>query len=194
MKALKITTKKIDALDERVKGLFANVKTAERLTSVGGESYSQQLEGAKTRYSDAVEERLAVESPIKRAVVNALRAVNGKAEAYALTTFIEIWSVAHRAEELLGSRGVAKKRRVGTTVTYEPSGPSANSYKYAAISTTIYLKRVADGWRLIGANRSSVYPKSTETFSLTISPEAAADINRAAFASITVRAAEAVAA
>ena len=185
MKPLKITTRSTDKLREKIKVLDRRIDAHKHLVDTPFNTQGLVTKQAK---------RLAVISTLSEMIdakvtdiEAALVYINGQAKAHTITTYAEVWAVADRAEVLLDSRGVSKKNRVGTTVAYDPSGPSAKAYKYGAISTTITLKRVADGWRLVGVNRITAWPQSPETFNLTISPEAADNISRAAFDGITVR-------
>ncbi len=185
MKPLKITTRETDRLRDRIRQFTISIERREKQ-----HQSSPNLDDAK-ECRLGLSETLCALIDSKTAAINAaLDKVNGKAVSHTINTYAGVAMIADRAEELLDARGVTKKGRVGTTVIHTPSGPSASSYKYAAVSTAIYLKRVADGWRLTGVERSSVWPKSSETFSLTVSAGAAADIYRAAFASIVVRSAE----
>ncbi len=187
MKALKITTRETDKLRDEIKELDRLIGLQE---SYANPHNTRGLEVKEARRIETISALSALIDAKSAAINAALDKVNGKAVAHTINTYAEVWAIADRAEQLLDARGVTKGRRAGTTVTYGPSGPSASSYKYAAISTTIHLKRVADGWRLVGVNRSSVWPKGSETFSLTVSAGAAADIYRAAFEGVVVRAAE----
>ena len=192
MKPLKITTRGTAKLRDRVKMIDFRIGAHKHLVDTPFNTaalVSKQVDLASLTTA------LSALIDAKTGAINAaLDKVNGKAVAHTINTYAGVAIIADRAEELLDSRGVTQKSRVGTTVIYTPSGPSASSYKYAAVSTTITLKRVADGWRLIDASRSSVWPKSAETFCLVVGSRAAEDINRAAFANIVVQFSEGVAA
>ena len=93
-----------------------------------------------------------------RKIEDALRAVNGTARSFTLASAADVRSVAADAEERLSF--LTKQERIGAYVNYHPAGPSAKSYKYAAISTTIFMRRYATGWFLTGATRSEIYPRA----------------------------------
>ena len=184
MKPLKITTRETDKLRDSIKELDRLIGLQEGYSDPHN---TRGLDAKRTKRIETISTLAAIIDAKRDAIVAALSSVNGRAEAHTISTYAEVWAVADRTEVLLDKRGVSKKNRVGTTVAYDPSGPSAKAYKYGAISTTITLKRVADGWRLVGVNRITAWPQSPETFNLTISPEAADNISRAAFDCITVR-------
>ncbi len=185
MKALKITTRETDRLRDKIKMLDIRIGAHKHLVDTPFNTtnlVSKQAERA------GLTEALCALIDSKTAAINAaLDKVNGKAVSHTINKYAGVAMIADRAEELLNARGVTQKGRVGTTVIHTPSGPGASSYKYAAVSTTIYLKRAADGWRLTGVERSSVWPKSSETFCIIVGSKAAEDINRAAFANIGVK-------
>ncbi len=189
MKALKITTRETDKLRDRVKVLATSIEHTEKY-STSGSYAARDIDKTKALMADVSATLCALIDSKTSAINAALDKVNGKAVSHTINTYAGVAMIADRAEKLLDARGVTQKGRVGTTVIHTPSGPGASSYKYAAVSTTIYLKRVADGWRLTGVERSSVWPKSSETFSLTVSGGAGADIFRAAFDGIVIRSAE----
>ena len=186
MKPLKITTRETDKLRDRIKVLDTSIDNTEKFSTHG--SYAvRDLDATKALRLTVVSTLSALIDAKTAAIVAALANVNGRAEAHTISTYADVWAVADRAEVLLDRRGVSKKNRVGATIIHHPSGPSASAYKYGVVSTDITLKRVADGWRLVGVNRYKQWPRSLELFSLTISPSAADDISRTAFDGITIR-------
>lgn len=96
--------------------------------------------------------------------------VNGRAKSFTLD-ISDLSKIAQRAENQLDESGLPKSKRVGAIVFYAPAGPSAKRYKYNAISTTVTLRRVKNGWRLIDASRCSARPQEPEHFRVRISPE-----------------------
>lgn len=122
------------------------------------------------------------EAPIRAA----LAAVNGRANAFTVTLMVELVDLAERAEKVLENRGVTKANRRNARVTYVPPGPNAKKYKYSAKSTRVTLERTSSGWRLIDVREDSVYPKSSETFLISVTKAAADDIRRDAFAGLTI--------
>ena len=192
MKPLKITTRETAKLRDRVKMLEFRIGAHKHLVDT---PFNTAALVSKQADRACLTSTLSALIDAETGAINAaLDKVNGKAVAHTINTYAGVALIADRAEDLLDERGVTQKGRVGTTVIYTPSGPSASSYKYAAVSTTITLKRVADGWRLIDATRTSVWPKSAETFCIIVGSKAAEDINRAAFENIVVQFNEGVAA
>jgi hypothetical protein len=106
----------------------------------------------------------------------ALASVNGRAESFALTTYGDVRAVVRKAEQRLNNLGVSKKNQVGAEVTFVPSGPTSNSYKYAAITTRITLSRTSGGWFLTSASRDEVYPNSDERLRIALSRDGCAQI------------------
>ena len=117
-------------------------------------------------------------------IESALRAVNGRAESFAVTTFEEVEAVAARAEDRL--KTLPRAGRAGTSVVYRPGGPSAGRYKYAATTTTLYLTRRVAGWYLASVASSTVWPKSAETFRVCITETQRDEIARRAVADFEI--------
>jgi uncharacterized protein (DUF1697 family) len=100
-------------------------------------------------------------------IERALAEVNGKAEAFAITTAEQVERIANRCEKALAH--IAKSRRIGVIVTHRPAGPSALSYGYSAISTQVEIRRFASGWFLVNISKVSVQPKIKEILRIEIS-------------------------
>jgi hypothetical protein len=115
-----------------------------------------------------------------------LDAVNGRASAFAVTTYEEVESAASDAEKRL--EGLPKADRAGAKASWRPAGPSAKSYKYRAASTVIALERRAAGWYLTGATRTEVYPAAPEKLTVFVTEAQADEIARRAVAGFTVMA------
>ena len=188
MKALKITTRETDKLRDRIKLLDTSIDAHKHM--VDSTFNTSKLVSKQAERASVISTLSAMIDAKAKAIVAALACCNGRAVARTISTYAEVWAVAERAEDLLAKRGVAKKNRVGTTVEHYPAGPSASAYKYGAISTHISLKRVSDGWRLVGVSRTTAWPRASELFELTISPEAAENVSRAAFDGFIVRSVE----
>ncbi len=107
-----------------------------------------------------------------------LLAVNGKANSFCITRCAEVQGIAHDMEARLSM--LPKPKRVGACVSYSPAGPSANSYKYEAISTTIVIRRFATGWFLTDVRRRHVWPGSQGGSHFGITPIQSAEIQRRA--------------
>lgn len=121
------------------------------------------------------------------AIVAALDAVNGRADAFTVSSWGDLSILAGKAEDELERKGVTQKNRTGAQLTYTPAGPTANSYKRGAISTRVTLRRTSAGaWTLAQVERTTVWPKNPERRTLTVSPAAREDIIRNALAGIAV--------
>jgi len=105
------------------------------------------------------------------AVNAALADVNGKASAFAITSWAQVMEVAQEAERRLEAAGLPKATRKGAVVAYRPAGPSAKAYKYAARSTRVTITRGSSDWYLTDVQAVSVYPRSVEQTATNISPE-----------------------
>lgn len=104
-------------------------------------------------------------------VEEALALVNGRAQSFTVTTYGDVRAVVRKVEERLDNLGVSKKNHLGAEVTFVPSGPIANSYKYAAITTRITLSRTSGGWFLTSVARDEVYPNSDERLRIALSSD-----------------------
>jgi hypothetical protein len=104
------------------------------------------------------------------AIEAALAAINGRAESFTITSAAQVAKIAEQAEQALAN-SLTKAARAGARVSYTPAGPSAKSYKRAAVSTTIGLERRAAGWVLIAIDRTEVFPRSPSRLHIALSPE-----------------------
>jgi hypothetical protein len=137
----------------------------------------------ETAHGEAIDRLETARGPARAKLRAALAKVNGRANAHTIATW-RVREIADRAELMLEGAGIhccrlpcqclsiPRRLRVGTRVQYTPAGPSANAYKYPAISTTIELVRRSTGWRLISIERAEIYPRGAEQFVVTISPAA----------------------
>lgn len=105
------------------------------------------------------------------AVREALAAVNGRATGF-VATYEDIVSAAERADEILDGLDAAKGDRLGAVVNYCPAGPSANSYRYGAKSTSVVLQMKSSGWHVISIVSCSVYPKNPEILKVSVTEKA----------------------
>jgi len=105
------------------------------------------------------------------AVNAALADVNGKASAFAITSWAQVMEVAQEAERRLEAAGLPKAARKGAVVAYRPAGPSAKAYKYASRSTDIWLLRGASDWFLTHVYGAVVYPLDKEKVTTNITRE-----------------------
>src|ERR1700733_8493666 len=101
--------------------------------------------------------KIAITPRNKIKINDALDAVNGDAIAFTIHHHYHITVLAERAERLLKMRGVLVKHLKGCTFTYTPPGPSAKSYTFGAISTTVRIERGSNDWFLVEAKRTLVY-------------------------------------
>lgn len=106
----------------------------------------------------------------------ALDAVNGKASSFTVSIATSVVEIAKAAEAYLADHKVVVSERPGAAVLYRPAGPTANAYRYGAISTSVRLIRTSSGWYLAGVERCKVYPRRAERFEVTIGDPAAANL------------------
>lgn len=66
---------------------------------------------------------------------------------------------AQDAEESLEDAEIANSFRSGAVYEVKPTGPSANSYKYAQLGTAVTFERKKGGWFLTKIERVQVWPK-----------------------------------
>jgi hypothetical protein len=107
------------------------------------------------------------------AIEDALANVNGSATSFTITKAAAVQRIVKRAEKHLFDNHVIASETSGTKVFFRPAGPSANAYKYAAISTMIELTRTGSGWYLTAAERVEVHSRQAEKFLVCVSDKAA---------------------
>jgi hypothetical protein len=113
------------------------------------------------------------------AIAAELNDVNGKAIAFTVYAPTMVVDAAQRAERYLADHGVPVRDRSGAKVSYRPAGPTANSYKYGAISTEVRLRRKSGSapvWYLDEVERVTVYPRNPERLAVEISDPATYDL------------------
>jgi hypothetical protein len=118
------------------------------------------------------------------AIESALAAINGRASAFAITGYWEVWKVADAAESHLSA--LPKAERVGAVAVHVPDGPAAKAYKYRAASTRLSLERRATGWFLTEIERTEVYPGTSGYLRLSITQAQADEIARRAVAGFRI--------
>ena len=101
----------------------------------------------------------------------ALAAVNGKAARHTYTDAVDLKHVAERAETELERLGLAKAYRAGARVVAESGEKLPGRYKYQATTTTVTLERGSNGWFLVAANSSTLWPQSAPTYRLALTPK-----------------------
>jgi len=107
--------------------------------------------------------------------------INGKAKAFTICTAKAVHDIAKVAEAKLAM--LPKADRKGAVADYCPAGPAANSYKYAAKSTRVYIERGTSDWFLTGVFSAEVRPKHREKMNIKITPAQVAEIQRRALLS-----------
>ena len=118
------------------------------------------------------------------AVAAALKAVNGRAESFAVTSIVEILAAAKRAESRLSM--LPKSQWQGIRVYFIPAGPSSRCYKYNAASTRVVIERESSAWFIAGISSTAVSPCDKEVLSIEINSDQAAEIQRRALADFYV--------
>jgi hypothetical protein len=129
--------------------------------------------------------RIKVSIQNNAAISAELLKVNGKAESFTITSANQILQAVARAEQKLSA--IPKAQWRGAMVMFRPAGPSANSYKYNAKSTRVFIERGATDWFLVNIQPDAVSPKEKEFLHITISADQAAEIQRRAVADFSVQ-------
>ena len=119
-----------------------------------------------------------------KALETALAAVNGRAEAFCITTGEELDRIARRAESRLDV--LPKASRPGARVAYRPSGPSASRYKYTARTTVVTLERRSAGWYLTDVRTDTLHPKAGERLTVWVTTVQRDEIARRAVADMNI--------
>ena len=100
-----------------------------------------------------------------------LKQVNGRAEKYAFDAS-DLRRVALALETELDTAGIAPSNRPGVTVVVRSAGPdrSRKSARWTpqAIGTVAHLRRYDGGWRLMKADRVTVYAGQAEKHRISI--------------------------
>jgi len=132
-----------------------------------------------------------LEEALRAPLVAHLKLINGKAKTYTMDADDVIY-YAFEKEENLKASGVTVKNLVGAEAWHRPAGKSGcNAYAKASgpsITTYIEIRRVADGWRLVHAERSQCYVNQNAFEKVIVSPAANDNIIQKATKNITVRA------
>ena len=117
----------------------------------------------------------ALDAKTTAAIDAELNDVNGRATAFTVYVPQMVVHAAQRAERYLADHGVPVSDRSGAKVSYRPAGPTANSYRYGAVSTEITVRRKAGSapvWYLDAVERVMVYPRNPERLAVQISDAA----------------------
>lgn len=147
------------------------LKARQHLFDVGGNLHTEQQRAARGEYRAAERvaslERMIVDARTRHeaekdriwpALVDAFRAVNGRASAFALDHDAAI-ARAIEAERDLEKRGVPVALRAGCEAWAASAGPEARAYEYGAVGTRYGLRRDSKGnWALISVERITVGP------------------------------------
>lgn len=114
---------------------------------------------------------------------NYLKQVNGKAEKYTYDVR-DMRRVASTLEAELDGAGIAQSNRVGVTAVACGAGPDRSrktaQWTPQAIGTVAHLRRYQGGWRLMKADRATVYAGQAEKHKIAI--------HRSEYTAIQVRA------
>jgi hypothetical protein len=129
--------------------------------------------------------RIKVNIQNNSAINAELLKVNGRAESFTITCAKQILEAINGAERKMSA--IPKAKWKGAKVMFRPAGPSANSYKYNAKSTRVYIERGATDWFLVNIQPDAVSPKEKEFLRITISADQAAEIQRRAIADFSVQ-------
>jgi len=115
----------------------------------------------------------------------ALAAINGRASAFATTSFARIAEIVGMAEKQIAI--LPRSSRVGVSISHIPAGPSAKAYGHSAVSTRVTLEWKSAGWHLVGVERTKVYPRSPERVRISLSLRQAEEIARRSVSSFVIR-------
>lgn len=147
------------------------LKARLHMLDVGGRLHAEQQRATRGEYRAAERvallERALVDARTRHedekdriwaALVDAFRAANGRASAFALDHDAAI-ARAIEAERDLEKRGVPVALRAGCEAWESSAGPDARAYKYDAAGTRYGLRRDSKGnWALISVERITVAP------------------------------------
>lgn len=116
-----------------------------------------------------------------------LAQVNGRASKF-VANRLDVERAAKKAEARLDAARLPQALRVGCRVDFVSGGPGAKAYEYAAAGTRVQIVRAREGWRLVDANRTSVYPRQREKLTITVSAEVAEEIKERSIEDIRIAA------
>jgi len=110
------------------------------------------------------------------AIEAALKAVNGKAESFAITKYAHVAQVTRDLMARMEEDGLTLAEKAGASLWYRPSGPGANKYRYSATSTKIRIVVGSNGKDcfLTSVEPSGVNPKQAEYWMISLKPESKA--------------------
>lgn len=180
---IRITDKQADKSAAAVNTLGARLNALRNAGRYDDRDLTTLCEKHSTASNELTSRRNKTREPLDAA----LAAVNGRAESFTVTSYSHLDYLSKRAEKLLEERGVRTKNRVGAVLEYRPAGPSANAYKYDAISTGVEITRFSTGWFLTDCSRESVYPREREVFTIALGEKAIDDIVAYAMTGFTSR-------
>ena len=171
----------LTVVNRQIEELREKLKWAKRAIDYSANLREMEKEAAKAEVNAARDALFAVTKPLYEAVDAMLASVNGRATTHTIDRALQVAEYAERAEKQMEEAGIPQVERVGAILIAAPPGPSANAYKYQAISTMITLRRFAGKeWRLMTAERVTLKPRQAETFGLSITRAAADSVVRKA--------------
>ncbi|ACP24471.1 hypothetical protein NGR_c06780 [Sinorhizobium fredii NGR234] len=116
-----------------------------------------------------------------------LAQVNGRASKF-VANRLDVERAAKMAEARLEAARLPQALRVGCRVEFISGGPGAKAYEYAAAGTMFQIVRAREGWMLVDASRTSVYPRQREKLTITVSAKVAEEIKERSVEDIRVAA------
>ena len=117
-------------------------------------------------------------------IVDALSAVNGRADRWTLQHYYQVANAADDAEDRLDDLGVLKKHRPGTRAVHVGGTPVRSKYS-GGITTKITLERRSSGWFLVDVERFESDGGAEET-TLHLGPDAGRAVVKAALAGLVI--------
>lgn len=101
--------------------------------------------------------KISVENEI--AIEQALKSVNGKAQAHTFTHWIDIQRIADEAETKLDKLGIPQAMRKGALYVANSGETLPSAYKYAATVTSATIERRSSGWYIRDLALGDRYPR-----------------------------------
>lgn len=118
-------------------------------------------------------------------ILEIVASVNGKAASFTYSGH-DLVRLAKIGEKRLDKAKLPQSERPGFAMQACSAGPSANSYKYAAIGSAASLRRTTKGWVLTSFEQTRVYPRNPESIGYRGTPQQVQSIRDRAVADIGV--------
>jgi hypothetical protein len=100
--------------------------------------------------------KIKIDETHRDVIENALKEVNGTAQAHTFTTFEDLQEVSERAEQRISEFGLAKTHRPGARAGAVSCGPLPSAYRGEAAATIVEIERGHDAWFLRSSEKTYV--------------------------------------